>query len=166
MDEWYIWSDTLKAIDEGSLSWDFLVSPYNGHRLAVVRLMLLALLPTGWAVYPQVLFTLAVTAVFMDVLWRQYRSTADALGVQVDPWVAVALAALVFSCADINRLWGMGLEWHVVALATTVCFMLLSARPFRWWRLVAAVFAAIVASLSVAVGLLAWIIGVPVLWLA
>jgi hypothetical protein len=167
MDEWYLWSDLLQAIDDGSLSLGFLVSPYNGHRLAVMRLLLLALLPTRWTIYPQVLFTLAVTAVFMAVLWHYYRRTAVTLGRQADPWAAVALAALAFSCADINRLWGMGgLEFHVVVLASAVCLLLLSAEPFRWWRFVGAAISATVACFSAAPGLLAWILGLPVLWLA
>jgi len=166
MDEWYIWSELLRVIDDGTLSWEFVVSPYNGHRLAGLRLLLLALLPTRWTAYPQALFTLGVTALFMGVLWRQYRTTAASVGAHVDPWAAVVLASLVFSCADINRLWGMGSVWHVSVLASTVCLLLLSAKTFRWWSVSAAALSATVACFSVAPGLLAWILGLPVLWLA
>jgi hypothetical protein len=166
MDEWYIWSDLLQAIDSQALSWDFVTSPYNGHRLGVVRLMLLAMLPTHWAVSPQVALTLAVSAVYLGVLWHLYRITAARLGVRVDQWATAVLAALVFSCADINRLWGMGVEWHVVVLSATVCMLQLSAEPFRWWRLLTAAFAAAVASLSVAAGLLVWVVGMVVLAIA
>ena len=166
MDEWLVWSALLKAIDDRSLSWDFLVSSYNGHRLATVRLALLALSPTRLSVYPQVLLTLLVTAVFMGVIWHQFRSTAARVGGHVDPWAAVALGALVFSSADINRLWGMGLAWHTMTLGSTACLMLLSATPFRWWRLFAAGLCASLASLSIASGLLVWFLGIPVLWIA
>jgi hypothetical protein len=166
MDEWYVWSDLLEALEKHTLSWGFLVSPYNGHRIAVGRLVLLALLPTGWNVYPQVILTLLLTAAFLAVLWHQYRRTARELGLRIDPWAAVVLAVLVLSCSDINRLWGMGQEWHVLALGSTLCLMLLSVRPFRWWRLLAAALSAGVASFSIAAGLLAWVFGIPVLWIA
>jgi hypothetical protein len=39
-DEWYVWSDLLEALDKQSLSLSVLVSPYNGHRLAFIRLVL------------------------------------------------------------------------------------------------------------------------------
>ena len=166
MDEWYVWSDLLDALDTHTLSWNFLVSPYNGHRLAVRRIVLLALLPTSWNVYPQVILTLLLTAALLWVLWHQYRRTAKELGMQIDPWAAVVLAVVALSCADINRLWGMGQEWHLLAFGTTVCLMMLSVRPFRWWRLLAAAVSAGLASFSIAAGLLAWLFGIPVLWIA
>ena len=138
MDEWYVWSGVLQALDTQSLSWGMLVEPYNGHRLAVMRLVLLALLPTGWNVYPQVILTASCTATLFGACWYQYRRTARELGVEVDPSVAVGIGAFVFSCADINLLWGMGLVWHGVVLGSTLCLMLLSATPFRWWRLLLA----------------------------
>jgi hypothetical protein len=165
-DEWYVWSDLLEALDNQSLSWSVLVSPYNGHRLAFIRLVLLALLPTGWNVYPQVILTMLITATLFGACWYQYRRTARELRVEIDPWVAVGLGAFVFSCADINLLWGMGLVWYAVVLGSTLCLMLLSARPFRWWRLLLAALCAAAASFSVASGLLAWILGIPTLWIA
>ena len=166
MDEWYVWSGLLGALDTQSLSWRVLVEPYNGHRLAVMRLVLLALLPTGWNVYPQVILTALCTATLFGACWYLYRRTARELGVQVNPWVAVGIGAFVFSCADINLLWGMGLVWHGVVLGSTLCLMLLAATPFRWWRLPLAALCATAASFSVGAGLLAWILGIPTLWLA
>ena len=166
MDEWYVWSGLLGALDTKSLSWSVLVEPYNGHRPAVMRLVLLALLPTGWNVYPQVILTALCAATLFGACWYLYRRTARELGVQVNPWVAVGLGAFVFSCADINLLWGMGLVWHGVMLGSTLCLMLLAATPFRWWRLPLAALCATAASFSVGAGLLAWILGIPTLWLA
>ena len=165
-DEWHVWSDLLEALDKQSLSWSVLASPYNGHRLAFTRLVLLALLPTGWNVYPQVILTVLFTATLFGACWYQYRRTARELGVEVDPWVAVGLGAFVFSCADINLLWGMGLVWYGVVLGSTLCLMLLSATPFRWWRLPLAALCATAASFSVGAGLVAWILGIPTLWVA
>lgn len=166
MDEWRVWGTILESLDKHTLSWDFIVSPYNGHRIAIVRLVLLALLHTGWNVYPQVILNLLLTAAFLGVLWHHYRRTAKELGLQVDPWAAVVLAVLALSCSDINRLWGMGLTWHVLIFGSTTCLMLLSERPFRSWRLLAAALCAGVASFSITAGLLAWVLGIPVLWIA
>jgi hypothetical protein len=60
----------------------------------------------------------------------------------------------------------MGLAWHTMTLGSTVCLMLLSATPFRWWRLLAAGLSAAIASLSIASGLLVWFLGIPVLWIS
>jgi hypothetical protein len=115
---------------------------------------------------PQVILTVLFTATLFGACWYQYRRTARELRVEIDPWVAVGLGAFVFSCADMNLLWGMGLIWYGVVLGSTLCLMLLSARPFRWWRLPLAAFCAAAASFSVAAGLLAWILGIPTLWVA
>lgn len=164
MDEWYVWSDLLDGLDSHTSLTTLLAAPYNGHRLVVVRTMLVALLPTGWSIYPQVSVTLAVSALWLGTLWFMYRRTAAALGVATTRWTLVALAGLVLACNDINRLWGMGVEWHVLVLAWTLCLLLLSAAPFRWSRLILAGGAAALASFSVAPGLLVWLIGIPVLW--
>ena len=166
MDEWHVWSDLLTGLDTHADLGTLFLTPYNGHRLVVVRMMLLALLPTGWSIDPQVSVTLAVSTLWLGTVWLLYKRTAATLGLQVSRWTLVAFAGLVLACNDINRLWGMGVEWHVLVLSWTLCLLLLSATPFRWSRLFLAGLAATSSSFSVAPGLLVWIVGIPVVWMA
>ena len=164
MDEWYVWSDLLDGLDQRTNIGTLLLAPYNGHRLAFVRLMLLVLRPTGWNVIYQVSVTLLIDAVWLAALWYLYRRTARALGVRITRWAIVGFAGLVFACNDINRLWGMGAEWHMLVLAWTLCLMFLSGTAGNWWRLVFGGLCAALASFSVAPGLLTWVVGIPVVW--
>ena len=95
MDEWHVWSDLLTGLDTHADLGTLFLTPYNGHRLVVVRMMLLALLPTGWSIYPQVSVTLTVSALWLGTLWLLYRRTAATLGI---PGSIRAVRPITFVC--------------------------------------------------------------------
>ncbi len=150
---------------EGSFAWPQLWKWYGEHRLFFPRaIMLLLVRATGWnASYVLAATLLFACGAFAALLW-QFEHTRKSLGDRGPNWSLPVLSVLVFSFAQWeNWLW----QWEVCFLlnlcAAVSGLVVLASAPLRWWRLPLALALGLIATYSMAAGLVYWPMGLAVL---
>jgi len=167
LDQWEFVLFLDKAYD-GALSFHDLWAQHNEHRLIFPRAIMLVL---AWLTHWDVRYELAVnfllgTALFAVMLW-QARLTARAAGVPASRWLPLLLSLLLFSLSQWQN-WFLGWQMQELLnlLAVAGALLCLSYPEARWRHFIAALLFGVVATYSFANGMLLWLIGVPVIWLA
>ncbi|MDB5069158.1 MAG: hypothetical protein JWM87_269 [Candidatus Eremiobacteraeota bacterium] len=160
-DDWD-WTGFSAAMRTGTLSWDQLWTPHNGHRELVVTLEFLAIDRLGgWNVVREELLSLACLVIGLIALYRLLRRTLEPLAADVAFVISAWLLAGPIAFESV--LIGSNLGWPLGAAAMLVTADRLCA-PDRSWRDVAlAATGAVIASFTLAPGLLVWPCGLVIL---
>lgn len=160
-DDWD-WTVLSAAMRTGTLHWNDLWVPHNGHREIVVNLEFLAIDRLGgWNVVREELVSLACLVIGLIALDRLLRRTMEPLAAGVTFVISAWLLAGPITFESV--LIGSNLGWPLAAAAMLVTADRLSS-PARSWRDVAvAAVAALIASFALAPGLLVWPCGLVIL---
>ncbi|HET9767356.1 MAG TPA: hypothetical protein VFS60_10945 [Thermoanaerobaculia bacterium] len=152
----------IKAFREGGDWWTLLWLQHNEHRVVPLKLLILAGLgPTHWDQRLEMLCSVALTAVLAIVLLRLHRAAWVGPGL-ARPLAALPLVLLACSLAQYeNQLYGLMVVHYFTAAGAVVAFYLLGRS--EWWSTPLAAVAAVVASSSLANGLLVFPLGLVVL---
>jgi hypothetical protein len=161
-DEWD-WTALAAGMRSGTLHWDDLWAPHNGHRELVANLMFVAVDRLGgWNVVREELVGLACIIAGLLALHRLAYRTMEPLAAGATFAVSAWLVAgpITFESALI----GSNLGWPLSAAAMLIAAERLSA-PSRPGRDVAvAALLAVIASFTLAPGLIVWPCGVVILF--
>lgn len=160
-DEWD-WTPLAAAAHDGSLRWDDLWMPHNGHRQLVANAVFLGIdRQGGWNVVREELAGLACLIAGLIALHRLLRRTMAPLA--ADAAFAVTAWLIAGPITFESVLTGSNLGWSLSAAAMLIAAERLSA-PARSWRdLVLAGGVALIASFTLAPGLIVWPCGLLVL---
>jgi hypothetical protein len=154
----------VERMHAGALSASDLWALHNEHRIVFPRaLMLLLAWLSGWNTRVEMAASLTLAAVALAVLLRQARASFASLGHAPPAWLALALAALVFSLGQWES-WLRG--WQVqmfVAWAAALGALALLAGGLGRARLAGAIALAATATLSFGAGVMTWPAGAVVL---
>lgn len=159
-DEWAL-IPVLRDSYSGHLHLGELWAQHNEHRLFFPRLVLVGLAHlTHWDLRADMFASVVLAGVTLLVLVVWLRASLN-----LPPWILVAAAGLfaLFVVSPIqyeNWLWGWQLQWYLCDLAAIAAIALLSMWPATRSPRVGvalAVVAAVVASYSLASGLLVWL---------
>jgi hypothetical protein len=154
IDQWSM-VDDLDKYSRGTWTLDDLWRSHNGHRVVLLRLILVPLaLVTRWNIrvemFLEVAFAASTFALFAWILRR-------ALGTGPTLFACVALASVAVFSLDQweNWMWGFQLNMTLVVFFSVLALAMLSGKP-TWPRTTFALMAAVLASLSQAAGLTIW----------
>ena len=157
-DEWVL----LPMIDKmfaGHLTFADLWSQHNEHRPFFPRLLMLALARGShwdlrWNLGCNVLLGLTWLGAALGLAWNTARRAEKTAA----PWIVPVMAFLILSWAQMeNWIWGWQLLVFMNNAAFAVGILLLAGNPWRWTRFAGALAAGVVASYTMASGLLYWI---------
>ena len=141
-----------------------ILAQHNEHRLAVARLIFLAINPiTHWNnVADQIVAWLIVVATSW-LVWRLIRRSQPGGG-GIFVWFLCNL--LIFSPAqDENWLWGMGLANFASIFLVLATILAAQSKLPIWIRLILCLVLASLATISIGNGMLAWPLGgLPLIW--
>jgi hypothetical protein len=155
--------DDLDKYSRGDWTIEDLLRSHNGHRLLLLRLVLVPLaFLTGWNVRVEMFLGVAVATATFALFARALRG---ALGVGPTFGGCLMVASIaVFSLSQWeNWTWGFQLNVAMAVFFSLLALVLLSGEP-SWPRTALAVTSAILGSLSQAAGLTIWPAGVvPIL---
>lgn len=160
-DEWN-WTGLAVASRTGTLTWDALWAPHNGHRQIVTNLLFLGIDRLGgWNVVREELVGLAFIVVGLIALYRLVSRTfaplTGAAAFAVFSWLIAGPIAYE------NFLSGWQMGWQICVAAVLIVVERLSAPLAPRWTVWFAGATAIVASFSAAMGLVMWPCGLLVL---
>lgn len=156
-DEWAL-LPFVRAVAERGDWWAHVFDQHNEHRVAALRLPLVAFIRlTGWDLVAQMLFGVVLLGLAQWGAWRVFR---DVWGTR--PWAFVPVAAVL--CCFLQYqvfLFGMMFVWYVLSASVVWALWLLTRRGgAAFW---AAMALAVVGSFSIANGLLLWPLGLALL---
>lgn len=152
---------------EGSFAWPQLWAWHNEHRIFFPRAILLLLVrATGWNVSYELAANLLVACGICTALVWQLEHSRKAVGDRGPNWLIPVVSAMVFS---LNQ-WGNWLCGWQISFLLNVCaviagLVVLASAPLQWWRLPLALVLGLVASYSLASGLVYWPVGLIVVGL-
>lgn len=161
-DQW----DLLPLLDayyQGSLQWQTLLQPHNGHILFLPKLvMLLLAVLTHWNTLAEVLFGF----VCMLINWFLLQKMAGTfLARPLSISEKMILSLLVFSLSQAqNWLWGWQLQIPLALLFVLAGFSALFYLKSIWLAFIAASLCGVAASVSFGGSLPFWIAIIPLLW--
>lgn len=161
-DQW----DLLPLLDayyQGSLQWQTLLQPHNGHILFLPKLvMLLLAVLTHWNTLAEVLFGF----VCMLINWFLLQKMAGTfLARPLSISEKMILSLLVFSLSQAqNWLWGWQLQIPMALLFVLTGFSAMYYLKSIWLAFIAASLCGVAASVSFGGSLPFWIAIIPLLW--
>lgn len=163
-DEWCL-APMIDSARSGQLGFLDLWSQHNEHRPLFPRLLMIGLASLSrWRVAWELVASVVMAIAYFGVLVRMSFRHSDSAH---RPWALVpVLSFLVFSWSQMeNWVWGWQIEWFLGALCVVGGISLLSSGLPQWPAFFLALCLGVVASLSMANGLLYWIAALPVvLW--
>jgi len=165
-DEWAL-VPLVRRSYEGAFAWPQLWKWYNEHRIFFPRLILLTLVrATGWNVcYELAVNLLAACGICTALVWQLERSR-KAIGDGGPNWLIPVVSVMVFSLNQWeNWLWGWQVSYLLNVCAVVAGLVVLASATVKWWRLPLALALGLVASYSLASGLIYWPLGLVVLGL-
>jgi hypothetical protein len=159
-DEWAFIPD-LKKSAAGTLGVADFWRLHNEHRLFFPRLVFLPLAhATHWNLRAEMILSVVLAAVIFVLVATLMKRTLYPFGRGVYLLAIVAAAWFVFSPIQYqNWLWGWQVQWFLSDLAALAAVAVLSSWPATrpaWLGVVCGIAAAVVASYSLASGLLIW----------
>ena len=160
-DEWD-WTDLSAAMHTGTLRWSDVWVPHNGHRQLVANLVFLVIDRFGgWNVVREELVGLACLVLGLIALYRLLHRSMEPLA--ADAAFAICAWLVAGPIAFESVLTGSNLGWPLSAAALLIVADRVS-RASRSWRDVAlAATAALIASFTLAPGLIIWPCGLVIL---
>ncbi len=160
-DEW-AWADVLTQSRRGTIPWEALWQPHNGHRELVGGLLFLGLDRLGgWSVPREQLVCLLLAAGAVLIVFETARRVLD----WRDTAIFTVLASILI-CGPLSYetiLLGYNLGWQVCTLAFVAVVAVLTASRVTRTGLGAAALVALIGSFSSGQGLFVWPIGLALL---
>lgn len=156
----------LRRSNTSGVRFSDLWAQHNEHRLVFPRLlMLLSARLTDWNTRAEMALNVAVASVTFGLLASLLRRTFRDSGINHLPLAAIT-SLFVFSPAQWgNWLWGWQLQWFLNALAVIACVAILSLSKPTWRPGAVVLLAsgtAIIGQLSLASGVLIWLVCLPI----
>ncbi|HIJ74424.1 MAG TPA: hypothetical protein HPP83_10015 [Candidatus Hydrogenedentes bacterium] len=157
-DEWFL-VPTIDRLFSGQLTFTDLWSQHNEHRPLFPRLVMLGLArmthwDLRWNLVCNVLLGLTWLGGTLGLVWNTARRASK----PVAPWIVPVMAFVILSWAQMeNWIWGWQLLVFMNSTAVAVGVFLLAGNPWRWTRFAGALAAGVVATYTMASGLLFWI---------
>jgi hypothetical protein len=139
---------------------------HNEHRPVFPRLLMLILArPSHWNMFLETAVSfLAGTLVFCILAWRLW---IHARRKKILPWLWIPLSILCFSMVQWQN-WFLGWQLSLMMnlLLTVLVFLILAAAPVLSGAFPLAILLTVIAVFSFANGMLIWLIGIPVIYMA
>jgi hypothetical protein len=167
LDEWEM-VPLLQKSYEGHLQLTDFWAQHSEHRPLVSRIILLLLARlTHWNMHYEFALNIVLAAGIAALLAWQINVTARKLQVGSLQWIIPAVFITVFSIASYeNWLWGWQMALFLSALSALASILLLANAPVNWLRLGSSIALGVVATYSLANGMLIWPIGLGLLLLS
>ena len=130
-DEWEIFSGAERLPEK--LSWSWLLTQHNEHRILFTRLQTWFLFPlNGWDISSQIRMNFAIFLLMVGLLtWMVHRAVPAAPG-----WfLALCFLSQITDLSSENHLWGFQSQFHVTLLGLMFSVYLLFVRQIGWCRL-------------------------------
>jgi hypothetical protein len=164
LDQWEMVPLLQKSYEDQLTLTDFWAQ-HSEHRPLVSRVVLLALARvTHWNMGYELALSIALAAGIAAALARQVILTSRKLERDSLRWVAPAISVAIFSIASFeNWLWGWQIALFLTELTALASILLLANGPVTWHRLACAVVLGVLATYSLANGLLVWPLGLGLL---
>lgn len=152
----------LRAYRGESIGLDLLFAPHNEHRIVTQRLVTLLLTWfTRWNLVAESLLSVIAATISLALVVATARRTG------APAWaIMIPCAVLIFAPQqEGNLLWGFQSVWFYTAMFSFGAVYLLTSPKRGWWALGGAIVCALGAQYSLAGGILAWGVGVIVMWI-
>ena len=153
----------IEKLFSGNLGWDFLFSFHNEHRILFPRIISLSLgLLTHWdsraPMWLGWLFLVLTSLLFFRVFRRSFQPDEADLNILLLKFSPIAWLMHIWRQHE-NLLWGYQFAFFLMMFAVLASLVLLNADRKIGWKFFAAIAAGIVATFSLANGLLIWPVG-------
>jgi hypothetical protein len=154
LDEWTL-APLFAKLRTGELRFSDLWAQHNEHRIVFPRLVLLALgRLTHWNTRYECLASLAFALITLFLVWRLLVRTVGRLDAGLAHSLAIPASLLMFSLAQYdNWIEGFQIAVHLNVLGAVLATWALARRPEGWGGIAVASAGAVIASLSLASGL-------------
>jgi hypothetical protein len=153
-DEWSM-APLVVKLHTGGLTFADIWTPHNEHRVAVLRIMLLALAKLwGWDIVKDAYFGFVVTLLSFGLIWYLIRYTIQS---RFRVWLMFNASLLVFSMVQ-WEIWAQGfaLVWFLENFWILLCIVFLSRCQGSWRGLLLGIGAAVMATYTLGNGMLVW----------
>lgn len=152
----------LRAARGEGVPLEWLFAPHNEHRIVTQRLVTILLAGlTRWNLIAESLMSVLAAAISLALVVATARRTG------APAWaILLPCAVLIFAPQqESNWLWGFQSVWFYTAMFSFGAVYLLTSPKRGWLALGGAVMCALGAQYSLAGGILAWGVGVIVMWI-
>ena len=162
-DQWFF-VPTLEKWYNGNLAFVDLWSQHNEHRILFPRLIMLTLASmTQWNIFYELAVNLFLGIGICAVIFRQIRKTEKYFNIKSNSAYFIA-SVFIFSLAQAeNWLWGWQMSFFLNVFAFLLGVFFLSGPALTLRKFLGALAAGVIASYSLANGLLFWILGLFIL---
>ena len=160
LDQW-LFAPMLKAFYSGENWLQYLFEQHNEHRIVVPRLIFLFLAKlTDWNTFGEMVTSFLVCLLNFGLIWLILKQTNIK-----SKLILIPLSWIIFTLGQWqNIIWGWELAWYLAVFGILSAVLYLSKTPFSNWYIIPAIIGAIIATFSLANGLLVWPMGLFLLW--
>lgn len=164
LDQWEL-IPLLEKSYQGTLSLRDLWSVFYSQRLLFPRLIMIVLARlSGWNITWELATNILLGVGILAALIYQIRLTAESVGDHRLYWMIPIVSLMVFSLNQrMNWFWGWGMQTFLSVFPAVLGIILTAAPAFKWWRFLVALLLGVVATYSLANGILYWFVGLPIL---
>jgi hypothetical protein len=158
--------DLLDKLFQGQLTFADIWRQHNEHRQPFPRMIMLGLAyASHWNMAWELLFNLLAGAACFAVFGYQVIKTLKVTNTPIAMWLFPALSLLIFSVAQYeNWFWGFAINIYLHLICVLGTIVLLSHPVFGWYRFLAAMLLAIVATYSAPTAFFIWPLGALLLF--
>ena len=152
---------------EGQLHAGDLWALYGEHRMFFPRLMMILLAHiTRWNILWESLFSVLLAGGLFTLLIHASKKILKTCSTTIRLWIIPVLSFMVFSMNQAEVwFWGWQMQMLLCVLPVVAGIFILSCRTPAWLNLLLAIVLGVIASYSVAFGLVYWVIGlIPILY--